>query len=113
MSIRPFVDTLRDLECGVFLESLGSEQHELIQAIQKTNKGGKLVIELDYKPEGNGQMTIAAAVKSKVPQMPRGKSLFFVTPEANLTRTDPRQQEIPGLRSVDTDTPEFREVKNG
>lgn len=58
-----------------------------------------------YKPDGNGQMTIKADVKTKEPALSRGTSLFFLTPEGNLTRRDPRQQDLP-LRTVNDDKPD-------
>lgn len=101
---RPFVDTLRDIEAGGLLDELTETQHSLIDAIRLTGKGGELTIKLTYKPDGGGQMTVKADVKSKEPVLSRGTSLFFLTPEGNITRRDPRQQEIP-LRSVGEDQP--------
>ena len=102
---RPFIDTLRDIEAGGLLDELSETQHSLIDAIRLTDKGGELTIKLAYKPDGNGQMTIKADVKAKEPALSRGTSLFFLTPEGNLTRRDPRQQDLP-LRTVNDDKPE-------
>lgn len=102
---RPFIDTLRDIEAGGLLDELSETQHSLIDAIRLTGKGGELTIKLAYKPDGNGQMTIKANVKAKEPALSRGTSLFFLTPEGNLTRRDPRQQDLP-LRTVNDDKPE-------
>ena len=102
---RPFIDTLRDIEAGGLLDELSEAQHSLIDAIRLTGKGGELTIKLTYKPDGNGQMTIKADVKAKEPALSRGTSLFFLTPEGNLTRRDPRQQDLP-LRTVNDDKPE-------
>jgi len=102
---RPFIDTLRDIEAGGLLDELSETQHSLIDAIRLTGKGGELMIKLAYKPDGNGQMTIKADVKAKEPALSRGTSLFFLTPEGNLTRRDPRQQDLP-LRTVNDDKPE-------
>lgn len=101
---RPFIDTLRDIEAGGLLDELTETQHSLIDAIRLTGKGGELTIKLTYKPDGGGQMTVKADVKSKEPVLSRGTSLFFLTPEGNITRRDPRQQEIP-LRSVGEEQP--------
>lgn len=102
---RPFIDTMRDIEAGCLLDELSETQHSLIDAIRLTGKGGELTIKLAYKPDGNGQMTIKADVKAKEPALSRGTSLFFLTPEGNLTRRDPRQQDLP-LRTVNDDKPE-------
>lgn len=97
---RPFIDTLRDLESGHLLDELTSMQHDLLDAIRLTNKQGELTIKLTYKPDGAGQMTVKADIKAKEPALARGTSLFFMTPEGNLTRKDPRQPDLP-LRSVE------------
>ena len=102
---RPFIDTLRDIEAGGLLDELSETQHSLIDAIRLTGKGGELTIKLAYKPDGNGQMTIKADIKAKEPALSRGTSLFFLTPEGNLTRRDPRQQDLP-LRTANDDKPE-------
>lgn len=102
---RPFIDTLRDIEAGGLLDELSETQHGLIDAIRLTGKGGELTIKLAYKPDGNGQMTIKAEVKAKEPALSRGTSLFFLTPEGNLTRSDPRQQDL-ALRTVGEEKPE-------
>ena len=102
---RPFIDTLREIEAGGLLDELSETQHSLIDAIRLTGKGGELTIKLAYKPDGNGQMTIKADVKAKEPALSRGTSLFFLTPEGNLTRRDPRQQDLP-FRTVNDDKPE-------
>ncbi|MFD1699903.1 hypothetical protein ACFSB1_11245 [Halopseudomonas phragmitis] len=87
---RPFIDTLRDLEGGHLLDELTGVQHGLVDSIRHTNKPGELTIKLTYKPDGSGQMTVKADVKCKEPTLQRGTSLFFMTPEGNLTRKDPR-----------------------
>jgi hypothetical protein len=114
MATRPFVDTLREIEFGTLLDELADVQKEVIAAVMETNKSGEIVIKLSYKPEGQGQLTIAADIKQKAPKLPRGKSLFFVTPERNLSRQNPRQQELEGLRTVSNDNEKpLREVNNG
>lgn len=114
MATRPFVDTLREIEFGTLLDELAVVQKEVVDAVMETNKGGEITIKLTYKPEGQGQITIGADIKQKAPKLARGKSLFFVTPERNLSRQNPRQQELEGLRSVEADNGKpLREVNNG
>lgn len=110
--IRPFIDTLRDVEFGHLLNELSEKQNEVVTAVQSTGKAGKLVIELDYKPEGQGQLTIRSNIKTKIPTLPRGTTLFFVTPERNLTRDDPRQQKLE-LREVETTPAPLKDINHG
>lgn len=110
MTTRPFVDTFRQIESGILIDELADKQQEIIKAVQLTNKKGALTITLSYTPEGNGQVSIEADVKTKAPKMSRGRSIFFVTPDANLERNDPRQSEL-NLRSIDDERPaEFKKV---
>ncbi len=110
MSTRPCIDTFRQIEGGILLEELADKQSEVLKAVQHTNKKGMLTITLSYTPEGQGQVSIEADIKTKAPKMSRGRSLFFVTPDANLERNDPRQAELE-LRSVDDERPtEFKKV---
>jgi len=104
MGTRPFIDTLRQVEGGFLLEELAETQRELVQAIQHTNKSGTLTLTLTYTPEGQGQLSIEAAVKAKAPKLARGRSLFFVTPDANLDRNNPRQVAL-DLHVVADDRP--------
>lgn len=109
MPVRPFIDTLREVEFGHLLDELSDAQKEVVDAVSSTNKAGTITITLSYKPEGSGQLTIKADIKKKVPTLARGTSLFFMTPEGNLQREDPRQQKLP-LKSVDTPPQELKSV---
>lgn len=99
MSTRPFIDVFRQIESGILLDELADRQKEILEAVRHTHKKGTLTITLSYTPEGNGQVSIEADIKAKAPKMPRGRTLFFITPEANLERNDPRQTEME-LRTV-------------
>ena len=114
MGTRPFIDTLREIEYGNLLEDLAEQQQKLVDAVLATQKKGSLTIKLNYVPEGDGQITInAEEPKISEPKMARGKTLFFATPERNLTRNDPRQGELEGLRQVSDDEQPARTVNHG
>jgi hypothetical protein len=112
--IRPFIDLLREVEHGSFLDELTVEQNKLVDLIGLTNKGGKITITLDYKPEGKGQMSINADFKVKSPTISRGKTLMYVTPENNLLREHPKQQKLPlvAINSTGSDKPALEELGN-
>lgn len=102
--MKPFDETLKDIEFGHLSRELAEIQQEVVKAVSETNKAGEITIKLTFKPEGSGQLTIKADVKKKIPQLPRGTSLFFMTPEGNIQREDPRQQKLP-LKSVEQPAP--------
>lgn len=83
--------------------------NELVLACDKTGKVGSLTMTLKLKPGKGGQMEISDDLKVKLPEFERGTTLMFPTPEGNLTREDPRQLKIDGLKSVDA--PESTELK--
>lgn len=98
MSARPALDTLRDLRDGRFLDDLSTELNELVRAVRETDKAGEITIKLIVKPVNNDatSVTVTDTLKVKEPKLQRA-TLFFTTPESNLSRRDPRQPEIPGL----------------
>jgi hypothetical protein len=100
MAIRPFFDTLREIERGQLLETLAETQQQVCEGVRETMKQGEIKITLKYRYESDGQLTVEVDVKHKVPQLPRGKTLFFLTHEGNLERDDPRQRAM-DLRTVD------------
>lgn len=107
--VRPFMDTLRDLEFGVLLDQLGIEQRRVIDAVLKTNCKGELNLKLVYKETGPGQINVSATVTPKIPQLSRGQTLFFVTEEKNLQRDNPRQHKLP-LKGVGSDKKPIKEA---
>ena len=81
--------------------------NELVQACRKTNKVGELTLKIKIRPDNaSGQYFLEDQVSIKAPKSERGKTLFFGTPEGNLSRQDPNQKEL-DLRSLN----ENREVK--
>lgn len=111
MPIRPAIDTLREMREGRFLEELDSEFNDLVRQVRHTNKAGKLTIEIDVKPV-NGDatsVTLADKITVKAPRI-RQATLFFTTPDANLSRRDPRQPDLPNLTDAshrDEDTKDY------
>jgi len=43
----------------------------------------------------------------------KGSSLFFATPEGNLVRNNPRQEELPGLKEVAKNDKPLKDVAHG
>ncbi len=110
---RPFTDTLAAMRFGELVDDLSTAMHELVDACSNTGKTGTLTLTIKIKPGKAGQMELVDEVKTKLPPPEKGTTLMFVTPEGNLTRTDPRQMLLEGLREVDTATGEIKEVAHG
>lgn len=103
---RPFADLLHDLRRGRVNSELTEATHELINACVDTGKKGSITLTLTFEPDKDdeGRFRVTDAITTKTPRRNVKPSLFFITRENNLTRTDPNQEAFEGLREVpDTD----------
>lgn len=96
---RPFLDLLREHRGGMTHDELSEALQRLVAAVVEERKPGELTFKVIVKPQGDGAVMVTDEVKLKLPKSTRGGSLFFVTPENNLMRQDPRQQNLP-LRDI-------------
>lgn len=113
MGVRLFTDVLRDMRFGETLDELSDEFNKLVQAVEDTGRPGEIILSIKLKPSTAGAIEVTDLIKTKLPPPQKGTSLFFATPEGNLVRNDPRQSEIPGLKQVESDRKEVKEVSNG
>lgn len=99
MPRRSFVDTLRDVRAGVVIDQLDECLQQLVQQVQRTNKGGSLRLSLDIRPmKGSTEaVVVKATVVTKNPQFDDQGTVLFPTPEGNLTRSHHKQAELPGI----------------
>lgn len=96
MPARPFFDTARDIRRGQFLEDCTDELHAVVAAVEETGKAAKLTIEITVKPASKtkGAVIISDKIRAKLPEVPSGETILFVTTENNLVATDPRQTKL-------------------
>ena len=74
---------------------------EVVAAVKEHKKGGSLTITIDVKPgEVDGTLVVSDKVKVKAPEAERPTSLFYSDSRGNLSRRDPRQSELPGVRDA-------------
>jgi len=108
MTTRPdlFAFTLAQIRNGAAGIDASEKLNECVNAARETGKVSELVIKLKIKPDGRdtGQYFLEESITNKLPKPERGKTLFFGTPDGNLTRENPRQQALE-LRSVDEAKP--------
>ena len=105
--VQPFAAFLQQQARGGTHDDASEKLHDLIAAVLETGKPGKIGLTFDVKPLGKGderQVIITGTVVSKMPVMKAAESFFFVDPSGNLSRTDPRQQELP-LQDVSRPNP--------
>ncbi|WP_405676854.1 hypothetical protein OG292_19645 [Streptomyces sp. NBC_01511] len=102
--VRPFAAFLQEQAGGQLHDELSEKLHGLIEAIKDTGKGGSISLKIDIKPIPNTDgrtLTVTDSVAAKLPRTERPKSIFFATDDGNLSRSDPRQPVITGLRELD------------
>lgn len=101
--IRPFAAFLQEQAGGQLHAELSERLHDLLQAVQETGKAGSIALKLDIKPipgTDGRTVTVTDTVTAKAPKTERPKSIFFLADDGNLSRTDPRQPVITGLREA-------------
>lgn len=108
--MKPFVDTLNAIRYGALASELTDELQALVLACRETNKSGEITLKIKLKMGKAGQLEILDEVKVKAPAFDRSSTIMFIADGGVLTREDPRQPQLTGLREVDTSTGEIREV---
>lgn len=108
---KPFSQFLIEQRGGGLHGEVSEKLQTLVAAVAEHGKAGTLTLTISVKPvEGNlGQYVVSDDVKVKAPEPARGASLFFADDVGNLSRSDPRQPELP-LREVPSAEPQIREV---
>lgn len=98
---RSFFDQIREIRRGEFLDDCGDELQKVVAAVDETGKAAKLIITLTVKPasKGQGAVVVTDKVQAKLPEMPVGETILFVTKENSLVPNDPRQKDLE-LKSV-------------
>lgn len=99
---RPFMDLLREQRGGRLHDDLSDRMQELVAAVAEERKQGTMTIILTVTPKGDGSVVVSDKVTLKTPEPQRGESIFFVTPDNNLERQDPRQKALDLRRVEDT-----------
>ena len=111
MEHRTFTSTVEALRFGALGDELTDKLRDLVASCATTGRAGAITLTLALKPGKGGQIEVFDEIKVKLPKEEKGSSLMFATPENNLQREDPRQLSIDGLRSVDQETGEIRNLK--
>lgn len=100
---RAFTDVLRDLRGGTLAEELTEDLAKLAIEVDKTGKQGTISVQLTVKPasKGSGTMVVTDKTSLKLPELAKGETIMFGSPEGSLTRSDPNQKKL-DLKPVDT-----------
>lgn len=110
MASRPFYDFLREHRNGVTHDELSDALNSLVADVTAEGKAGKLTLTISIKPADtkDGALMVVDDIKVTPPKKTKSGSIFFVSPENNLVRQDPKQHNLP-LRDING-APEVREI---
>lgn len=100
---RPFAELLTTLDQGAAHAEASRALHDLVASVQAVGKGGTLTITVKVEPiKGNStQIVVGAQVSAKPPKSSPAAAIFYVDDGGNLSRHDPRQLVLDGLRVVE------------
>ncbi len=99
--IKPAAAWLQEQRGGALHGELGEAIAEVSRAVLDHEKPGSVTLTIKFKPSKvDGALLIEDDIKAKVPEPERGAALWFPDQHGNLSRRDPRQPELPGVRAV-------------
>lgn len=99
-----FMDTMRSLRQGAAVGELSDEMTSLVQAVQATGRPGSITLTIKVKPfKGDTSvLTVEDSITVKTPKPEKGASILYADARGNLSRKDPRQPDLRGLRTPST-----------
>lgn len=84
-----FLASVERVDGGAMIESADDALRQVVSAVRRTGKKGKVSLTLDVSPNGEKGLEVTGTVKAAAPQLAFGKSFFFADDEGNLTRRPP------------------------
>lgn len=96
---RPFTGFLQEQRRGALHQELSDALAECVAAVTEHGKVGTVTLTLKIKPAGDQMVQIFDGLKTSAPQGEKAPSIFYTDETGNVSRTDPRQMEMP-LRPV-------------
>lgn len=98
MQTKPFTEFIKEINGGALVGDLSHAVQDLVGDIENIGSGGEITVKLKFSPKtyGEGQkvMEVTGDYSVKKPKRARRASPFFVTPENNLIKEDPRQANM-------------------
>ena len=83
-------------DAGGVVETADEVLRDVISAVLRTGKKGKVTIAMNVAPNGDKGLEVSCDVSATAPKMAFGKSFFFKNDDGDLTR------EAPGFDLTDT-----------
>lgn len=96
-----FAHVLLNLDDGATHSELTENLSDLVARVRDTGKTGTLTLVLTVSLGGGSarnRVEIKDEIKTKLPEFPRSPSIFFADEGHRLSRNDPNQPSLEGLR---------------
>ena len=109
-----FLEVIGEMRSGDVIPELDEALTELLQSVRDTGKKGNLTLTLTVNPAGRGKIEtvlLEDEIKTKLPELPKGGTIFFATEENELRREDPRQMQLEMLRTVEDERKALKEAR--
>lgn len=91
---RPFTGFLQEQRRGALHTELSQALADVCAAVVEHGKVGEITLKLRVKQTGD-MVQITDGLTIKAPQGEKAPSIFYVDENGNVSRTDPRQPELP------------------
>ena len=99
--IKSFTETLIELRNGQIVIEMSQAMSDALLAVQEFNKGAEVCLTLKIKPLGtkgvSDAVEVTAEVSTKLPKAEIASTLFFINADGQPSRTQDRQEQLPGL----------------
>jgi hypothetical protein len=109
-----FLSMLQNYNDGQCISDLSAEARKVVEAVMMTGKPGSVSLKLTFKPASSGAaaaLVITDSVTSKLPKVHERNGIFFVDPDMNLHRDNPKQMKL-ALKVVDVHAAPMSEAKD-
>lgn len=104
--MKPASQLISEIRGGLPARHTDQLVEDAIRAAQASGKKATVTMTLTFEPHGrdNREMHVSLKSKATLPAAPdlEEKSIYFVS-RKGLTRDDPEQDTLPGIRGVETD----------
>lgn len=96
------LEVLTDMRDGAVLLDCNEKFSAMVTGVLETGRAGEMTLKFKVTPskismksnEGVLEVEIAHEINSKVPELPVGKSTFFVHTDGRLSRHNEKQDEL-------------------
>lgn len=92
---RPFTGFLQEQRRGALHQELSDMLADTVAAVTEHGKVGTVTLTLKIKPAGDQMVQVFDELKCKAPEGEKAPSIFYTDEQGNVSRTDPRQGELP------------------